>query len=102
MPQTAGSNTWWNIEEGTFDKKDNEFFACWLWKTKENFHAPEEHVKMYPKSILVGVYSPTSRIKIMGGEEDKQNEWIYTEGFNKGRVLPASLHDAQLKLRLGK
>ncbi len=102
MPQTAGNNTWWNIEEGRFDEKDNEFFACWVWKTKENFHAPKEHLKMYPKSILVGVYSPDSKIKVSGGEVDVQNEWIYTEGLNKGRVLPASLHDAQLKLRLRK
>ena len=102
MPQTAGSNTWWNIEEGTFEEKNNEFFACWLWKTKDSYHEPKEHLKMYPKSILVGVYSPTSKIKIMGEVSDKQNEWIYTERFNKGRVLPASLYEAQLKLRLGK
>ncbi len=102
MPQTAGHNTWWNIEEGTFDETNNEFFGCWLWKTKENFHAPKEHLKMYPKSILVGVYSPTSKIKIDGREDDTQNEWIYTENFNHGRVLPVSLREAQLKLRLGK
>ena len=102
MPQTAGSNTWWNIQEGKFEEKDNEFFACWVWKTKENFHAPKEHLKMYPKSILVGVYSPTSKVRIAGEEGDVQNEWIYTENFNQGRVLPASLYKAQLKLRLSK
>jgi len=102
MPQTAGDNTWWNIEEGSFDQSNNEFFGCWLWKEKTNFHAPKEHLKMYPKSILVGVYSPISKIKIDGGEGDIQNEWIYTEHFNQGRVLPASLREAQLKLRFGR
>ena len=102
LPQTAGSNTWWNVEEGSFEPNNNEFFSCWVWKNKDNFHEPKEHLKMYPKSILLGVYSPTSKIKISGGESDVQNEWIYTENFNRGRVLPASLHEAQLKLRLGK
>ena len=99
MPQTAGNNTWWNIEEGRFDESDNEFFSCWLWKEKDAFHAPKEHLKMYPKSILVGVYSPSSKIKINGEIGDVQNQWVYTENFNRGKVLPVSLREAQLKLR---
>ena len=58
--------------------------------------------QMYPKSILAGVYQPQYEVTLNGNTVDTKDQWIYTENFNKGKVYPLFLYDAQLKMRLDK
>ncbi|MNK25660.1 Pectate lyase superfamily protein [compost metagenome] len=98
LPHTANNNTWWNIE-GKGYKKSKEVFVSWLWQSATYKHPQKDHHKLYPGSILVGYYNPDIKLEIDGNTENVQNEWIYTEYFNKANVFPKSLYQEQLKMR---
>lgn len=98
LPHTGNSNTWWNIEGKGF-KKSKEVFVSWLYQTASYNHPQKDHHILYPQSILIGYYNPDEKLEINGSTADVKNEWIYTENFNKGRVLPNSLYKEQLRLR---
>ncbi|SHG14443.1 Pectate lyase superfamily protein [Flavobacterium fluvii] len=101
LPHTANFNTWWNIELADFNDKDSELFYSWQSPLKGLVKDNLSH-QMYPKSILAGVYQPQFEATLNGNTADTNDQWIYTENFNKGKVYPLSLYDAQLKLRLHK
>ncbi|KAF2330661.1 DUF4955 domain-containing protein [Flavobacterium daemonense] len=101
LPHTANFNTWWNVELADFNDKDSEMFFSWQSPVKGLVKDNLSH-QMYPKSILAGVYQPQFEVTINGNKTDTQDQWIYTENFNKGKVYPLSLYDAQLKMRIHK
>ncbi|MBK0384144.1 DUF4955 domain-containing protein [Pedobacter sp. SD-b] len=102
LPHMAAYNTWWNVQEAGFTDQDTELFNSWFWTSKSSNHPQKDHHKMYLKSIVVGVYIPELKLTIEGNENDRKDEWIYVENFNKGLVKPYSLYKAQLDLRLQK
>ncbi|OAQ40310.1 hypothetical protein A5893_04980 [Pedobacter psychrophilus] len=99
LPHTANYNTWWNIELADFNTNNSELFYSWRLPINGLVNKNLSH-QMYPKSILVGVYQPQFKIGINGDTSDLNNQWIYTENLNKGKVYPLSLYDAQLKRRV--
>lgn len=107
LPHSGHYNTFWNIgikhsdeiraPELTYDADDDLFFA-WFWM--KNNPKPNPCCRMYPKSIVSGVYSTDERvITVEGQSADRADEWIYIEGLNREGIEPASLYRAQLEMR---
>lgn len=101
-----GFNTFWNeayLSDDTAFKEDliNELFHAWEW----TFHMKLKTLKdwrMYPKSILAGVYpvDPAKKVKIERSAENRSDSWGHVEALNQGKVEPESLYEAQLNFRL--
>jgi hypothetical protein len=99
LPHTANYNTWWNVELADFNPNNSELFFSWALPLNGLINNNLSH-QMYPKSILVGVYQPQFKISINGETSNINDQWIYTENLNIGKVYPLSLYDAQLKRRI--
>nr|WP_294897968.1 glycosyl hydrolase family 28-related protein [uncultured Pedobacter sp.] len=99
LPHTANYNTWWNIELADFDLENSELFYSWRLSVNGLTNNNLSH-QMYPKSILAGVYQPGFKVTINGNAADINDQWIYTENLNVGKVYPLSLYEAQLKRRI--
>jgi hypothetical protein len=100
LPHTANFNTWWNVREAGFGQS-KELFYSWLWGPGSKYAVVgKQHHRLYPRSIVVGMYNSKTMLEIEGSSEDKLNDpWIYVEHFNKGEVWPHSLYKAQYALR---
>lgn len=99
LPHTANYNTWWNIELADFNPRNSELFYSWRLPINGLVNNNLSH-QMYPKSIMAGVYQPQFKVSINGNTSDINDQWIYTENFNIGKVYPLSLYEAQLKRRI--
>ena len=96
LPHSTHYNVLWNIESADLRQGD-ELIYSWVADDCEM-----ESYMLFPKSIIAGVRSRETTVKISGNSKDRDDEWIYVENLNSGDVEPVSLYDAQLDLRLKK
>lgn len=104
MPHAGQYNTFWNIISNTTQvgKPGLDFFSGYYnYDGNPNPNGTpfnHENFKLYPKSIMVGVYDPEYLIEIDYSTSDRNDEWLYNEGFNQANVFPESLYEAQKSL----
>lgn len=106
MPHAGQYNTFWNItgNVSTGGKKPWPDFFSGFWNypslNRDRFGGKPQHdcYKLYPKSIMVGVYHPGYLLEVEHSTEDRDDDWIYNEGFNRPNVFPPSLYEAQKNL----
>ncbi len=106
MPHSGQFNTFWNIagNASASGKPGFDFFSgFWNYpsirKERSGGQFSYECYKLYPKSIMVGVYHPDINITVNKSASDRDDVWLYNEGFNKPNVSPSSLYEAQKQLR---
>lgn len=110
MPHSGRENTFWNVSAGTSyalkhkGALSKEFFAYGYWNYNTNIKArgnlSYDCYKLYPGSLLIGVYNENSTLEVGKDATDRNTDYIYIEGLNKQNIWPASLYKAQLDLRL--
>ncbi|TLX71388.1 DUF4955 domain-containing protein [Labilibacter sediminis] len=107
MPHSGHYNVHWNMigSIATFYNAPQYEFFSGYWNYADQIQArggafSHECYKLYPKSILVGLYHNHASINVDELNTDRDNEWIYIEGFNDEGVTPASLYDAQYERRM--
>jgi len=110
MPHAGRDNTFYNIIGKKIHKRSrllvNEFFPEGFWnyydnKTKRG-GVSYECYKLYPGSLVIGVYKPGGVMQVDKDEKNRDNDFIYVEGLNQPNVWPVSLYEAQLEQRLNK
>lgn len=101
LPNAGNYNTFWNIEASSFNglKEIIQYYPFMEDNGKKQ--SRNDHYRYYPGSILVGYYSTSNdTLMVEGKSDDRDDEWIYIESLNQGKVKPISLYEAQLNLRL--
>jgi len=94
LPHASQYNTFWNCKITSEDGEVFESFASEMFGVSA--------YQLFPKSILVGVSSDLGAVLTLDGKAfDRDDDWLYVEGLNGPAMKPASLYEAQLKLRLG-
>ncbi|TLX71390.1 DNRLRE domain-containing protein [Labilibacter sediminis] len=107
IPHSGRENTFWNIEANSqkplYEELKDEFIPYGFWNYWSTIERRKEVrtdcYKLYPGSLIIGVYKPQRTLKIGGVSSDRDEDFIYIEGLNKENVWPQSLYKAQLKLR---
>lgn len=100
MPHSGQNNVFWNlignVSQGN-EKPGLDFFSgFWNYPSQLN-GAPPSHecYKLYPQSVLAGVYHTDHQIEVNHSTSDRSDEWITIEGFNQEGISPASLYEYQ-------
>ncbi|SHE36627.1 protein of unknown function [Mariniphaga anaerophila] len=112
MPHMGRENVFWNLHAQAKEKSshhselDNEFFPYGVWNyydsIKKRGGISFDCYKLYPGSVVIGVYNDAKALQIGQNSEDRNEDFIYVEGLNRTNVWPASLYNAQFNMRLKK
>jgi Domain of unknown function (DUF4955) len=101
MPHTGHGNVFWNIECGPQHRAPSDLFdGLWnymAYQSRRGGSKATDNHKLYPKSIVVGVYHPEEKVFVDKSEKNRDDKWIYIEGMNKAGIQPASLYEYQVK-----
>jgi len=107
VPHAGHYNVFWNlignVTQGNKKPGLDFFSGYWNYPSIRSANGGgfrHDCYKLHPKSILVGVYHPNNLIEVEHSVNDRNDQWIYNEGFNDPDVTPASLYNAQLESRL--
>lgn len=100
LPNASRGNTFWNIEANQFGEL-KEVIQNYKYLGKKKLQTRNDHYRSYPGSIIVGYYSKNDTLTIEGSTDDRDDDWLYIESLNEGKVLPKSLYEAQFALRTG-
>ncbi|SHE36589.1 Por secretion system C-terminal sorting domain-containing protein [Mariniphaga anaerophila] len=105
MPHSGQYNVFWNLigsKKQDSRRPGMDFFSgLWnYWDYYSKYGLNYECYKLYPKSVLAGVYHPDYLMEVEHSTTDRSDEWIEIEGFNQEGIRPASLYHYQLNNRL--
>lgn len=104
MPHSGRENTFWNSTSMQGHTRssvlENEFFPSGVWNYHKNEKFSFDCYKLYPRSIVVGIYNTKKPVEIDKDTSDRNTDFIYLEGLNKPKVWPTSIYKEQLDIRL--
>lgn len=101
MPHAGQHNVFWNIISNatTASNKPGLDFFNGYWNYDAIPGLNYECYKLYPKSVVAGVYYPAKQVTIDKNTGDRRSEWIEVEGLNAEGISPSSLYNFQLTTR---
>ena len=99
MPHMGKDNTFWNIEAGPKETVDDMFtHGYYNYSGGQSPYSGTDLHQLYPSSLLIGIVSPTSTIKVDGSTANRNDAWLYVNSVG-AKVVPLSLLQFQRRLR---